>query len=126
MKMKVKHSTYEKVMSLPKARHRKPIRPNIFWRVLIRLLSQVALMSSRFTYQKHGMEKVSAKEPVLILMNHSSFVDMEIASRVLFPRAYGIVCTSDAFVGMEWLMRLIGCFPTQKFVSDLSLVQDMQ
>lgn len=126
MKMKVKQSTYENVMARPKARHRKPIRPNIFWRVLIRVLSQFALMSSHFTYQKHGMEKISAKEPVMILMNHSSFIDMEIASKVLFPRAYGIVCTSDAFVGMEWLMRLIGCFPTQKFVRDISLVQDMQ
>ena len=126
MKMKVKKSTYEQVMALPRPSHRKPMRPNIFFRVLIRVLSQFALMSSHFTYEKHGMEKISPKEPVLILMNHSSFIDMEIASRVLFPRAYGIVCTSDAFVGMQWLMRLIGCFPTRKFVSDLSLVQDMQ
>ncbi|MBQ5633993.1 MAG: hypothetical protein IIV11_03820, partial [Clostridia bacterium] len=30
-----------------------------------------------------------------------------------------------AFVGKAWLMRQIGCIPTQKFVSDLSLVKDM-
>ena len=38
---------------------------------------------------------------------------------------YGIVATSDGFVGKAWLMRQIGCIPTQKFVSDLTLVRDI-
>ncbi len=54
---------------------------------------------------------------------------MQIAYRILYPRAFNIICTSDAFVGfwglMGWLMRTIGCVPTQKFVTDLGLVQDM-
>ncbi|MBQ4094251.1 MAG: hypothetical protein IJC61_04320, partial [Oscillospiraceae bacterium] len=36
-----------------------------------------------------------------------------------------IVCTTDAMVGKGWLMRAIGCFPTDKFVSDLTLVRDI-
>jgi hypothetical protein len=64
--------------------------------------------------------------PWLILMNHSSFIDLEIASRILFPRPYCIVCTTDGFVGKEWLMRRLGCIPTQKFVSDLTLIRDME
>ena len=43
----------------------------------------------------------------------------------LYPRPFNIVCTSDGFVGKEWLMRHLGCIPTQKFVSDLGLVRDM-
>ena len=66
------------------------------------------------------------KEPVLILMNHSSFLDLKIVSRIFYPRKYGIVCTSDGFVGKEWLMRLIGCIPTQKFVNDVTLIRDME
>ena len=38
---------------------------------------------------------------------------------------FNIVCTTDAMVGKGWLMRAIGCFPTEKFVSDLTLVRDM-
>ena len=59
------------------------------------------------------------------MMNHSSFVDFKIASKILFPRPFNIVCTSDGFVGKGWLMRLIGCIPTQKFITDLSLVRDI-
>jgi hypothetical protein len=54
---------------------------------------------------------------------------MQIAHRILFPKHFCIVSTTDGFVGMggfmAWLMRQIGCIPTQKFVTDLSLVQDM-
>jgi hypothetical protein len=59
-------------------------------------------------------------------MNHSSFIDLKIASRIFFPKRYGIVCTTDAFVGKNFLMRLLGCIPTQKFVSDMTLIRDME
>jgi len=62
----------------------------------------------------------------LILMNHSSFIDLKIASRIFFPKRYGIVCTTDGFVGKGLLMRLLGCIPTQKFVSDMTLIKDME
>ena len=63
--------------------------------------------------------------PFLILMNHSSFIDLKIASKIFYPLPYCIVCTSDAFVGKEWLMRKIGCIPTNKFVTDIALIGDM-
>ena len=48
---------------------------------------------------------------------------------VLYPRPYNIVTTSDAFAGwfrlMEWALRSLGAFPTQKFVTDMGLLQDM-
>ena len=76
------------------------------------------------------MEKLGKNEPFLILMNHTCFLDMEIAQRLLFPKPLNIVCSNDGFIGffglMQWLMRQIGCIPTQKYVSDLRLIQDME
>ena len=46
----------------------------------------------------------------------------------MFPKRYCIVCTSDGFVGFgkELLMRLLGCIPTKKFVSDPTLISDIK
>ena len=129
MKNTFKIMDYDKVMALPRPKHKKPRKPGMFWRVLIRLLSIFSLSGTKFTYTKERMELVGKKEPCLILMNHSCFLDMPIAYRILFPRAINIVCTTDAFVGMgglmSWLMYTIGCIPTQKFVTDVSLIKDM-
>ena len=124
MKIKTVESSYQKVMSLPRPKRPKPKRPNLFFRTLIRLLSFFGMLSVRFKAEKEDLKK-AGKGPYLILMNHSCFMDMEIASRMLYPMAYGIVTTTDGFVGKRWLMRQIGCIPTQKFVSDLALIRDM-
>ena len=125
MKIKVTDKSYEEVMALPRAEHRKPLRPSIFFRTLLKLLSSADLKATNFHCRSIGMERLGADEPCLILMNHSSFIDLKIASTILYPRPFNIVCTSDGFVGKEWLMRHLGCIPTQKFVSDLGLVRDM-
>jgi len=128
MKITTKRLPYAKVMAKKKPKHRKPLRPLRLLQFLIRFLSIFDLRPTHFTYKTEGMEKISRKEPCLILMNHSSFIDMKIASRIFFPRRYGIICTSDSFVGfgMSLLMRLIGCIPTQKFVTDVGLIKDME
>lgn len=126
MKIKVKELPYEQVLALPKPAHRNPLRPNRLLQGLIRLLAQPEMSATRFTYTQRGMEQIGKREPCLILMNHSCFTDLMIAARIFFPRRYGIVCTSDAFVGKQWLMRLIGCIPTQKFVNDIVLIRDME
>ena len=126
MKIKTKQRDYEKVCALPRPKHRNPLRPNFLLQLVIRVLAIFDLFPTKFTYTTEGMEKIGKKEPCLILMNHSSFIDLKIVSRIFFPKRYGIVCTSDGFVGKEWLMRLIGCIPTQKFVSDVSLIRDME
>lgn len=125
MKIKVKNMRYEDVLALPKEKYYKPLRQHIVFRTLLRILSMVDLFATRFECNKIGMEKLGKDEPCLILMNHSSFIDLKIASTILYPRAFNIVCTSDGFVGKNWLMRLIGCIPTKKFVSDPRLVRDM-
>ena len=125
MKIKVTDKSYEEVMALPREEHRKPLKPSIFFRTLLKLLSSADLKATNFHCRSIGMERLGADEPCLIVMNHSSFIDLKIASTVLYPRPFNIVCTSDGFVGKEWLMRHLGCIPTQKFVSDLGLVRDM-
>ena len=126
MKTTVKSAPFRAVMDRPRPEHKKPKKPALFWRILIRLLTVFGMAGTGFKLETEGMEKIAKGEPCLILMNHSCFLDMQIAYRALFPRAFCIVCTSDAFVGMEWLVRWVGCVPTQKFVSDLRLVKDME
>ena len=128
MKIATRKLPYEKVVALKRPPHRNPLRPLFLLQIVIRLLAILDLWPTQFTYTAHGMEKLGNKEPCLILMNHSCFIDLKIASRIFFPRRYGIVCTSDGFVGpfMELLMRLLGCIPTQKFVSDVGLIRDME
>ena len=124
MKIRTKRLAYEKVVNLPRPKDAKPLRPHIIFRVLIRLLSIPDLLAVKFHHTERNLE-AAGEGPWLILMNHSSFVDLKLAYKVLFPRPFCIVCTSDGFVGKPWLMRLIGCIPTKKFVSDLGLVGKM-
>lgn len=128
MKTTIKHMDYDAVMALPRPKHRAPRKPGLFWRVLIRLLVNIGLLGTGFRYEA-DLEGIGRDEPCLILMNHTCFLDMEIAHRILFPRVFNIVASNDGFIGlfglMEWVMREIGCIPTQKFVSDLQLIQDM-
>lgn len=124
MKIKTKSTSYEYAMSVKKPKHLNPQKPNIFFRTLIRLLSIPDLLATKFTFTKSNMEK-AGKGPYLILMNHSSFIDLKIAYKILYPLPFCTVCTSDGFVGKPWLMRKIGCIPTLKFTTDLTLVVDM-
>jgi 1-acyl-sn-glycerol-3-phosphate acyltransferase len=125
MKIKTRKLPYEKVAALPKGKHRLPLRPNFLLSSVVRILSIFDLVPTHFRYTTEGMEKLG-KEPVLILMNHSSFIDLKIVSKIMYPKGYGIVCTHDTLMGKEWLMRFLGCVPTRKFVSDISLIRDME
>ena len=125
MKLKTISKSYDEVVAMPKPKHRKPIRPNMFFRTLLRVVSVPDLKATDFTCEKIGMEKLGKKEPCLYLMNHCSFIDLEIAATILYPRPFNIICTSDGFVGKDWLMHTIGCIPTNKFTSDLHLLRDM-
>ena len=125
MKIKVVDMTYEQALAQPPAKHRPPQRPSLALRSLLRAASAPDLHATHFHCEKRGMERLADDEPCLVLMNHSCFLDLEIAETVLYPRPFNIVCTSDGFVGKEALMRSIGCIPTSKFCSDAALVRDM-
>ena len=125
MKIKIKDKSYEEVLARPVGIHRPPLRPGPVFRLLMKILSRSDLKATNFTHHEIGMERLGKREPCLILMNHSSFFDLKIAATILYPRPFNIVCTSDGFVGKNWLMRAVGCIPTKKFVTDMTLVRDM-
>ena len=126
MKIKVIEKSYEEVMALPQPKHEKPRRMGMFWRVLIKLLSATNLSRYHVKYHENGMERLGKDEPCLVLMNHSSFIDMQLIGDYLFPRPFSVVTTTDAYVGLAWVLKAIGCIPTQKFVSDMTLIRDMK
>ena len=125
MKIKVKDMTLAEALAEPRAEHKPPVKPAPFFRWLLKTVSAGDLKETGFTLETAGMERLGKDEPALFLMNHSSFIDLKIASTILYPRPFNIICTSDGFVGKEWLMRHIGCIPTAKFVPDLTLLKDM-
>lgn len=124
MKIKTKYLPYDKVLKLKSPKRNKPKKPWFIMQLLVNVLSRFDLLKTRFSYTLKDGIKIG-KEPYLILMNHSSFIDLKIASRILFPKPYSIICTTDGLVGKKWLMEKIGCIPTQKFVRDVSLINDM-
>ena len=125
MKIKSRQMDFHEVMKIERPAHRKPKKPSRLLSLVMRVAAIPDLCAVKFSYEKKNMEKAGSG-PYLILMNHSSFLDLEIASKILFPKRYNIVCTSDGFVGKEGLMRNLGCIPTRKFVSDISLITDIK
>ncbi len=125
MKIKTKELPYSEVLKLKKPAHKNPLKPNMLLQTVIRVLSIFDMWQTKFTYTFKGKENLE-EGPYLILMNHSSFIDLKIASKIFYPMPYSIVCTYDGLVGKRLLMRLLGCIPTQKFVTDLTLIRDMR
>ena len=125
MKIKAKEISYEKFLDLETYKHRNPIKRSFLLASIIRIVSGMTARSVKFKTNYINIEKIDKKQPYLILMNHSSFIDMKIASKILYPKKYNIVCTDDGFVGKEFLMRWLGCISTKKYIMDPSLVKDM-
>lgn len=125
MKIKVIDMPYEQVQALPEERYRPPVYQNRFFRWLLKTISRRELKKVHFTLTKTGLGHLEQDQPCLVLMNHSCFLDLAIASSVLYPRQFHVICTLDGFIGKDRLMRSIGCIPTKKFITDLTLVKDM-
>lgn len=125
LKIKTAKMSYEEVLALPVPAHEKPVKQRFIFRVLLAALSLWDLWATHFTYRMIDMDKLDKDEPCLVLMNHSSFIDLKIAIRLLCTRPFHIICTSDGFVGKRWLMRSLGCIPARKFMTDVTLVRDM-
>ena len=125
MKIKVIDKSYDDILKIKRDKHKRPIKPNMFFRTLMRVVSSPDLRKTNFKFERIGMEQLSKDEPAFYLMNHSSFIDLEIVARLLYPRPFNIITTSDAFVGKDLLLRLIGCIPTNKFVHDPTLIRDI-
>ena len=119
--------SYEDVLKQPRLKHKKPKKPSRILATVVRVGSAPTLKKIKFSYTEERMELVGKKEPCLILMNHSSFTDMKLAFGIFYPRRMGIVTSVDAMTGpLGGLMRCLGCTPTHKYVSDISLIHDIK
>ncbi len=126
MKIKTRDLSYEQVLALPRLKHKKPRKPSRFLATVVRLVSAPTLSKIKFSYTTERMELVGDR-PCLILMNHSSFTDMKLAFGIFYPRRMGIVTSVDAMSGiLGKLMHFLGCTPTHKYVSDISLIRDIK
>lgn len=125
MKIKVVKKSYSQVMALKRPPHRNPKKQLRAFGLLLKLLAQGDIKATHASYTETDMQLVG-ESPCLILMNHSSFIDLKLAFDYLYPRPFSIVCTSDGFVGKSGLMRALGCIPTLKYVTSPSLVKDIQ
>ncbi len=124
MKIKTRTCTYDEVMAIPRPEHRTPRKRSFLWHTLARIIIIPDMLATRFRAQPG--KAALPDEPSLILMNHSSFLDLKIAIRLFYPKPFGIVATTDAMMGKESLMRWLGCIPTRKFVSDMTLIRDIR
>lgn len=124
MKIKTKKADFKYVAKIKNPPHKRPQKPWWILGAIIRLISLPDLWATGFKFTSTRMKR-AGKGPYFILMNHSSFIDLEIAYKIFFPKPFNIVCTSDGFVGKNFLMRKLGCIPTNKFVTDVSLITDI-
>lgn len=74
----------------------------------------------KFTY--HNLKR-DFKEPALFFSNHGSFLDFANMTHITFPHVPCYVSAVDEFLGREWIMRQVGCFPKRKFTTDLTVVK---
>lgn len=126
MKINTRNMPYEEVLKLPRLQHRNPRKPSRLLAAVVRIASAPTLWKTKFSYTTERMELVG-KQPCLILMNHSSFTDMKLAYGIFYPRRMGIVTSVDAMSGfLGKLMRFLGCTPTHKYVTDLTLIRDLE
>ncbi|MBO4355798.1 MAG: hypothetical protein J5850_02965 [Clostridia bacterium] len=124
MKIKTKNLPLDEVLDLKKPPYKKPVKPSKILTSLAALIGKKDLKETNF---KCDIDLGDALDkPSLILMNHSSFIDLEICETIFKNKPFNIVCTSDGFVGKYALMRRLGCIPTRKFVTDLSLIRDIK
>lgn len=127
MKINTRKMSYEEVTKLPKLKHKNPLKPSLFLATVVRLVSAPTLWQTKFSYTTERMDLIGKKEPCLILMNHCSFTDMKLAFGIFYPRRLGIVTSVDAMSGiLGKLMRILGCTPTHKYITDISLIRDLE
>lgn len=126
MKIATKKMSYEEALKLPRLQHKNPLKPQLWLATIVHIVCASTLRKIKFSYTTERMELVG-DQPCLILMNHSSFTDMKLAYGIFYPKKLGIVTSVDAMTGiLGKLMRLLGCTPTHKYITDLTLFKDME
>ena len=89
---------------------RYPIRQPLFFVGLIWLLSKIMLLGKKHKVEKINMEGL--KPPYMVLSNHMSFIDFELAAMGTFPHRVNNVVNIDGYYLRPWLMEWIGAICT--------------
>ena len=103
---------------------RYPIRQPIYLTWLIWVLSFFALL-----FKKHKVERINMeglKPPYMMLSNHMSFIDFELAALGTYPHRINNVVNIDGYYMRPWLMEWIGAICTRKYTMDLHLVKSIR
>ena len=65
MKIKVVDRTYEQVLAQPPQVHKKPKKPSLLFRTVLRAASAPDLLATHFHCEKIGMHRSKAMSPAL-------------------------------------------------------------
>ena len=103
---------------------RLPIRQPIYLTGLIQLLSKIMLAGKEHRVEKFNMEGL--EPPYMMLSNHMSFVDFELASLGTFPHRVNNVVNIDGYYMRPWLMEWIGAICTRKYTTDMHLLRSIK
>ena len=103
---------------------RYPIRQPLFFTGLIWTLSKIMLTGKKYKVEKINMEGL--KPPYIMLSNHMSFIDFELAAMGTTPHRVNNVVNIDGYYRRPWLLRLIGAICTRKFTCDMHLVKSVR
>lgn len=101
-----------------------PIRQPIYLTWLIWVLSFFATL-----FKKHRVECINMeglKPPYMMLSNHMSFIDFELAALGTYPHRVNNVVNIDGYYQRPWLMEWIGAICTRKFTMDLHLLKSIR
>ena len=101
-----------------------PIRQPIYLTWLIWVLSFFATL-----FKKHKVERINMeglKPPYMMLSNHMSFIDFELAALGTFPHRINNVVNIDGYYQRAWLMKWIGAICTRKFTTDFHLIKSIR
>lgn len=101
-----------------------PIRQPIYLTGLIWVLSFFATL-----FKKHKVEKINMeglKPPYMMLSNHMSFIDFELAALGTGSHRVNNVVNIDGYHRRAWLMEWIGAICTRKYTMDLHLIKSIR
>ncbi len=105
---------------------RKPIRPTpLIW--VVRLVVKLMLLKrkTKVTYLNGAKKKL--KKPHLILANHCAFNDFYMFFKAFTSNKINYVVALDAFNDIsDFIMRIIGAFPTRKFITDIAMLKNFK
>ena len=101
-----------------------PIRQPIYLTGLIWVLSKMMLTGKERRIEKKGMDGV--KPPYMLLSNHMSFIDFELAAMATGKHRVNNVVNIDGFYMRAWLMEWIGAICTRKFTTDIHLIKSIR